>query len=108
MNLGERLRQERKARRLTIRALSEVVGVQPNAQILYEQNRRVPRADYLARLYAADWDVPFILTGEHSPLLETQLAENEQQVLKAFRQLSNGEQRALKQLLLSMAAAGGG
>lgn len=104
MTLGARLKQEREARRLTLRALSEVAGVQPNAQTFYEHNRRVPRADYLARLSAADWDIPFILTGERSPLHETQLAEKEQQVLKAFRQLSEADQRALEQLILSMAA----
>ncbi|WP_426110877.1 helix-turn-helix domain-containing protein [Pseudomonas sp. DSP3-2-2] len=102
--IGERLRLEREARHLTLRGVSEVVGVQPNAQACYEHNRRMPRADYLVRLYAADWDVPFILTGERSPLHETQLAENEQQVLKAFRRLPDTDQRALEQLILSMAA----
>jgi len=104
MSLGERLRQEREARRLTVRALSAVAGVKPNAQTYYEHNRRIPRADYLARLCAADWDIPFILTGERSHLHETQWAAREEQVLRAFRQLPEADQRALEQLILSMAA----
>lgn len=104
MTLGRRLRQEREARNLTYRELTAVVGVKPNAQAWYEHDRRYPRADYLVRLYAAGWDVPFVLTGERSPLHATQLSENEGRLLKAFRKLLEADQLALEHLILTIGA----
>lgn len=103
MNLGERLRKERDMRCMSREDMSGLTGVQANAQAGYEKGRRYPRADYLMRLCAAGWDVPYILTGLRTPVLVRQLLDSERQMFKAFRTLPDQDQRAFERLILSMA-----
>ena len=66
IEIGRRLRQERKRLGLSQKAMGELGGVAANAQGKYESGERAPRADYLAALAAAGVDVLFVLTSRRS------------------------------------------
>jgi transcriptional regulator with XRE-family HTH domain len=62
-SLGSRLAEERKRLGLKQAAFAALVGTDMPKQSLYENDRRELRADYLARLAEADFDILYILTG---------------------------------------------
>jgi transcriptional regulator with XRE-family HTH domain len=53
VSLGHRLREAKKARRLTGLALAQLVGCDPTAITRWEQDARTPGADYATRLAKA-------------------------------------------------------
>ena len=61
--LGSRLREERKRLGLLQPAFAEVGGVKRVTQHLYEQDERVPDANYLLRVHAHGADIGYILLG---------------------------------------------
>jgi transcriptional regulator with XRE-family HTH domain len=63
MSFGSRLAEERKRLGLKQAAFAKLVGTDVPRQSLYENDRRELRADYLARLAEADFDILYILTG---------------------------------------------
>ncbi|RMQ94562.1 putative DNA-binding protein [Pseudomonas savastanoi pv. glycinea] len=66
IEIGRRLRQERKRLGLSQKEMGELGGVAANAQGKYESGERAPRADYLAALAKAGVDVLFVLTSRRS------------------------------------------
>lgn len=66
IDIGKRLRQERKRLGLSQKEMGELGGVAANAQGKYESGERAPRADYLAALAKAGVDVLFVLTSRRS------------------------------------------
>ncbi len=62
--IGSRLKKARKEVGISQEAFAAFAGVGKRAQINYEQDLRVPDADYLARIAAAEVDVLYILTGQ--------------------------------------------
>lgn len=69
MEIGNRLRSERKKLKLSQAALGMIGGVMTNAQGKYESGQRSPTAEYLARVAAIGVDVQFVVTGVRSPML---------------------------------------
>lgn len=61
-----RLREERKRLGLSQDELATMGGVKLNAQSNYENGKRAPDADYLARMAAQGVDVGFLFTGERT------------------------------------------
>ena len=66
MSFGERLAEERKRLGLKQAEFAALVGTDVPKQSLYENDRRELRADYLARLAAAQCDIVYIVTGRRS------------------------------------------
>ncbi|MFL1529184.1 transcriptional regulator, partial [Pseudomonas sp. O230] len=77
--------------------------VQGNAQGHYENDSRIPRGDYLVRLYTAGFDVQFILTGVRTDLDNTTVATDEHPVLEAFRLLQVADRQAVEKIIFSLA-----
>jgi len=65
--IGLRLKQERVRIGLSQRELGHYGGVATNAQGMYENGKRLPRADYLSKIMAAGIDVLYVLTGKPAP-----------------------------------------
>ena len=61
--LGSRLREERKRLGLLQPAFAEIGGVKRVTQHLYEQNERVPDANYLLRMHEHGVDILYVLLG---------------------------------------------
>lgn len=61
--LGARLREERKRLGLLQPAFAELGGVKRVTQHLYEQDERVPDANYLLQAHAHGVDVIYVLLG---------------------------------------------
>jgi transcriptional regulator with XRE-family HTH domain len=66
IEMGARLRQERKRLGFSQREMGTLGGVAANAQGKYESGERVPKADYLAALASEGLDVLYVLTGRRS------------------------------------------
>ena len=66
MGFGSRLAEERKRLGLKQAEFASLVGTDVPKQSLYENDRRELRADYLARLAAANVDVVYVLTGQRT------------------------------------------
>jgi transcriptional regulator with XRE-family HTH domain len=62
--LGGRLRAERKRLGLLQPAFAEMGGVKRVSQHLYEQDERVPDANYFLRMYEHGVDVVYVLLGK--------------------------------------------
>ena len=75
MSIGARLKAERVRLGLSQGTMGKIGGVQTNAQGLYENGARFPRADFLAKVAAAGVDVLFVITGERTQKASANSAE---------------------------------
>lgn len=66
MNIGERLREERKRLAMDQATFGAIGGVKALAQHTYESGKRSPDARYLEAVAAAGADVLYIVTGIRS------------------------------------------
>lgn len=66
MTIGQRLRRERRAKGMSVRALATLAGVRAYAQSRYENGSRLPYASYLGALHDLGMDVPYILLGRRT------------------------------------------
>lgn len=64
-SIGERLREIRKQKGLSQAEFGELAGVTKRSQMLYENEQRLPKADYLMSLDDMGVDVGYVLTGRH-------------------------------------------
>lgn len=99
--LHVRLRDERLRIGLHQYSLAAVGGVKPNAQVKYENGRRLPRGDYLAAIAVTGIDLLFILTGKRSVGL-TQLSSHEKAFISAYRDIENDDKHLLSHLLFRL------
>ena len=65
-SIGERLRDERVRLGLSQGELGTAAGVTKNTQLLYESDKRSPKADYLSALHEIGVNTHFVLTGSRS------------------------------------------
>ncbi|HEX8596687.1 MAG TPA: helix-turn-helix transcriptional regulator [Pseudomonas sp.] len=93
MNVGQRLKRERKRFGFTQAQFGAVGGVAPNAQVNYERGERQPRADYLAALASIGVDVVYIVTGVNMP--EAPLVDKEAKLISCMRALQPREWKAI-------------
>lgn len=63
-SVGYRLREERGRLELSQTELGEIAGIAKNTQMLYESDKRSPKADYLSAVAEAGVDVQYVITGE--------------------------------------------
>ncbi|MCS6473386.1 helix-turn-helix domain-containing protein [Burkholderia thailandensis] len=84
VNIGNRLRDERKRTSLSQRAFAERGGVTEKTQVLYEKGERAPDAVYLARIAAVGVDVLYILTGQRNT---SELSGDEEVLVAGYRSL---------------------
>ncbi|MFJ5535983.1 XRE family transcriptional regulator [Vreelandella titanicae] len=65
-SIGERLRDERVRLGFSQGELGAAAGVTKNTQLLYESDKRSPKADYLSALHGIGVNTHFVLTGSRS------------------------------------------
>lgn len=65
--IGERILKVRKASGLSQEAFGRIGGVGRQTQIAYEKGDRSPDAPYFAGIYAAGYDVLYMITGQPLP-----------------------------------------
>jgi len=103
MNIGTRLKNERKACGLSQSTLSFIGGVQPNAQGHYEKGVRYPQADYLIRLSATAIDVLFVVTGRRTPNAVAQLPAGEEALIVSLRTMNVLDTQAVEHIIHMLA-----
>ncbi|MGO2149101.1 XRE family transcriptional regulator [Halomonas sp.] len=65
-SLGMRLREERVRLGFSQTELGDIAGITKNTQMLYESEKRSPKADYLSALHAVGVNTHYVLTGNRS------------------------------------------
>ncbi|WP_089690979.1 XRE family transcriptional regulator [Vreelandella titanicae] len=65
-SIGMRLREERVRLGFSQTELGDIAGITKNTQMLYESEKRSPKADYLSALHAAGVNTHYVLTGNRS------------------------------------------
>jgi len=103
MSLGMRLKREREACGLAQAAVAAICGIQPNAQRLYENGLRCPRADYLSRLSATAIDVLFVVTGQRTPYTVAQLSADEYAFISFLRTSDFFDKHAVEHIINRLA-----
>ncbi|HEX8542681.1 MAG TPA: helix-turn-helix transcriptional regulator [Pseudomonas sp.] len=102
MNIGQRLKHERKRLGFTQAQFAALGGVAPNAQVNYERGERQPRADYLAGLASSGVDVLYIVTGVIMPAAP--LVDKEAELISCMRALQPREWKAISILTETLGA----
>jgi phage repressor protein C with HTH and peptisase S24 domain len=65
-SMGMRLREERVRLGFSQTELGDIAGITKNTQMLYESEKRIPKADYLSALDAIGVNTHYVLTGNRS------------------------------------------
>ncbi|MDQ7735779.1 S24 family peptidase [Halomonas sp. SpR1] len=65
-SIGMRLREERVRLGFSQTELGDIAGITKNTQMLYESEKRSPKADYLSALHAVGVNTHYVLTGNRS------------------------------------------
>ena len=63
-NIGARLKEERERLEMTQVEMAEAASVTRVSQQNYENDRRVPDAEYLGALHKLGVDILYVITGE--------------------------------------------
>ena len=93
---GERLYEIVHRSDKTQAKFAEQVGIGVSAQRNYEKGVRSPDAEYLMRLYAAGYDVMYLLTGERS---SQRLTAEESRILSLWHQAPTVVQQIVLNIL---------
>ncbi|MEE4573239.1 helix-turn-helix transcriptional regulator [Pseudomonas alliivorans] len=104
MDLAERLREERVRLGFTQAQLAALSGIQPNAQCLYENGSRLPRADYLTCLDRVGVDVQYIVLGIQKTPAILALSHSEALILRNLRALNEADRGAIIQLMTTLSS----
>lgn len=91
INIGERLRLERKRLKLNQSSFGESVGVLQKTQSSYEKDKRKPDSEYLCRASEIGVDITYVITGKRNDAL---LSESERMMLQLWREASPAIQSA--------------
>ncbi|MGP9466722.1 XRE family transcriptional regulator [Halomonas sp. TP35] len=65
-SMGMRLREERVRLGFSQTELGDIAGITKNTQMLYESEKRIPKADYLLALESVGVNTHYVLTGSRS------------------------------------------
>lgn len=96
LDLGQRLRAERKRIGATQATLAAMGGIKRNALFKYEKGENSPTVEFLYRLAENGLDAAYVLTGRR---IENSLRPNEQILLGYFNKLTpNNQQVAIGQM----------
>ncbi|WP_366520965.1 helix-turn-helix transcriptional regulator [uncultured Desulfovibrio sp.] len=98
-----RLKEERKRLGLKGIEVAQLVGISRETQSLYENGKRTPDVEYLAKLHSAGFDALYLLTGSHIVVTgPPPLKKDETTLLENYRRAS----RAIKQAAQAVLASG--
>lgn len=92
------LTEERNRLNLKAKDVAEFVGVATPTQSNYENGKRSPDAEYLAKLTELGFDINYVLTGKRESL---SLATQEKVLIELFRQAPETVQRHILAGLLT-------
>ena len=92
------LTEERNRLNLKAKDVAEFVGVAIPTQSNYENGKRSPDAEYLAKLADLGFDINYVLTGKRESL---SLTTQEKMLIELFRQASETVQRHILAGLLT-------
>lgn len=92
------LTEERNRLNLKAKDVAEFVGVAIPTQSNYENGKRSPDAEYLAKLTELGFDINYVLTGKRESL---SLATQEKVLIELFRQAPETVQRHILAGLLT-------
>ena len=92
------LTEERNRLNLKAKDVAEFVGVAIPTQSNYENGKRSPDAEYLAKLTELGFDINYVLTGKRESL---SLATQEKVLIELFRQAPETVQRHIVAGLLT-------
>ena len=92
------LTEERNRLNLKAKDVAEIVGVAIPTQSNYENGKRSPDAEYLAKLTELGFDINYVLTGKRESL---SLATQEKMLIELFRQAPETVQRHILAGLLT-------
>lgn len=84
---GERLVAERKRLGLSATDVFEATGLHRNTQSAYENDKKLPDADYLKQLHTLGFDVLYLVVGTDCADLQPVLGDEERLVLQAYQAL---------------------
>ena len=96
------LTEERNRLNLKAKDVAEFVGVAIPTQSNYENGKRSPDAEYLAKLTDLGFDINYVLTGKRESL---SLTTQEKMLIELFRQASETVQRHILAGLLTQNTA---
>lgn len=99
--VGMRLKRERLRLGLSQREFGETGGIEANTQGKYENDKRLPRADYLAAISAMGVDVLYVLTGRAASTI-TDLSSSESMVLTNYRSLAEEDKATISRVVLTI------
>lgn len=86
-SFGERLVAERKRLGLSATEVLETVGVHRNTQSAYENDRKLPDAEYLRCLHVMGFNVLYLIVGTDCDDAQPILGGEERSVLQAYQLL---------------------
>ena len=104
MNIGERLKEERKRLGLNQTEFAVLLGASKTSQFNYEKGDRSPDSTYLAAAAEQGVDVFYVITGKRVPQPADSISAREATLLGYFRQLPEGEQTNLVRTASALAA----
>ncbi|MBN5301014.1 helix-turn-helix domain-containing protein [Serratia marcescens] len=84
VNIGDRIREERKKFNLNQGDFAKLADCSRNAQAMYERDETAPGAGYLVRLAEIGADVLYILTGNRSSS-SGEISNDELELIQLYR-----------------------
>ncbi|ANF85145.1 regulatory protein [Pseudomonas antarctica] len=99
MGIGDRLKEERERLGFNQTELAAKAGASKNSQYNYEKGERSPDASYLAAVAEQGVDVLYVVTGQRSIKGESQLSNDDLEVVMHVRSLGNEDRGAVMRLL---------
>lgn len=106
MNIGERLKEERKRLGLNQADMAALAGASKTSQFNYEKGERSPDAEYLAAAAAQGVDVLYVITGNRALPPADSLTAEEVEFLHHYRKIPADDRAGLNKIAVAMAAMG--
>ncbi len=106
MDIGNRIKELREGKKWSQEELAAKMGITQDSISLWEKNRRTPNTQYviaLCNLFEISSDYLLGIENEEGikkySYPQTHASVDEQELLRAYRQMSEGKKRALFQML---------
>jgi transcriptional regulator with XRE-family HTH domain len=102
IEIGIRLREERRRLNVLLKDLAQIGAVRPNAQSAYENGLRFPRADYLAAIATVGIDILYVISGKRTSFSSEHLNKDEIEVIGSFREMHTDDQQVFKRVAVAL------
>lgn len=106
MNLGDRLKAERKRIGMSQAALANAVGTTPRTVIQWEKGVTSPSGEVLVNYFKLGMDLLYVLTGRRTPQPAQSLSAEDTELLADYHAATQ-EDRAVVRRVLALAAGQG-